>query len=271
VPKLSVIIITRNEAGQIGAALDSVAWADEIVVVDADSSDDTAAQARQRGARVEVRAWPGYAAQKNHAASLASHDWLLSLDADERVTPELAAEIRALLAAGDPPRPGYRMPRVTYAFDRWIRTTDWYPDRQLRLYDRRVGRWNEQRRVHESVILPDGRGSAGAKGGRVAGELRGELQHLGYHGITHHVGTINRYTTLAAEDLAGGGRRAGTVDLLVHGPAAFLRNYLLRGGWRDGSVGLVISLMNAYYVLLKQIKLWELQRQRQGQGRSADR
>jgi glycosyltransferase involved in cell wall biosynthesis len=268
VPKLSVIIITKNEAAQIGAALDSVAWADEIVVVDAESTDDTAAIARQRGARVEVRAWPGYAAQKNHAASLASHDWLLSLDADERVTPDLAAEIRALLgAAGDPPRPGYRMPRVTYAFDRWIRTTDWYPDRQLRLYDRRVGRWNEQRRVHESVTLSNSVGSGGSAGSASAGELRGELQHLGYRGITHHVGTINRYTTLAAEDLAARGRRAGTIDLLIHGPAAFLRNYLLRGGWRDGRVGLVISLMNAYYVLLKHIKLWELQRQ----GRSADR
>jgi glycosyltransferase involved in cell wall biosynthesis len=252
VPKLSVIVITRNEAANIGAALDSVAWADERIVIDADSTDDTIAIARQRGARVEVRAWPGYAAQKNYAASVASHDWLLSLDADERVTPELAAEIQALMKADDePPKRGYRMPRVTYAFDRWIRTTDWYPDRQLRLYDRRAGRWNETRRVHESVSLQDG---------NVAGELRAELQHFGYHGIAHHLGTINRYTTLAAEDLAANGRRAGVIDLLVHGPAAFLRNYILRGGWRDGSVGLVISLMNSYYVLLKHIKLWELRR-----------
>jgi glycosyltransferase involved in cell wall biosynthesis len=279
VPKLSVIVITKNEAANIGAALDSVAWADEIVVVDAGSTDDTAAIARAHGARVEVRPWPGYAAQKNYAASIASHDWLLSLDADERVTPELATEIRALMAtAGDPPARGYRMPRVTYAFDRWIRTTDWYPDRQLRLYDRRVGRWNETKRVHESVTLApqedaNGRArnervSAGSGAGSGAGtsarlevgELRAELQHLGYHGIAHHLGTINRYTTLAAEDMSAQGRRAGTGALLVHGPAAFLRNYLLRGGWRDGSVGLVISLMNAYYVLLKHIKLWELQR-----------
>jgi len=252
VPKLSVIVITKNEAARIGPALESVAWADERIVVDADSTDDTAAIARQHGARVEVRGWPGYAAQKNHAASLASHDWLLSLDADERVTPELAAEIRALMAGEpEPPQRGYRMPRVTYAFDRWIRTTDWYPDRQLRLYDRRVGRWNESRRVHESITL----------NGAEAGLLRGELQHYGYRGIAHHVATINRYTTLAAEDLAAQGRRAGTIDLLVQGPAAFLRNYVLRGGWRDGGVGLVIALMNSYYVLLKHIKLWELQRQ----------
>jgi glycosyltransferase involved in cell wall biosynthesis len=251
VPKLSVIVITRNEAARIGPALESVAWADERIVVDAESTDDTVAIARQHGARVEVRGWPGYAAQKNHAASLASHDWLLSLDADERVTPELAAEIRALMAGeADPPKRGYRMPRVTYAFDCWIRTTDWYPDRQLRLYDRRAGRWNESRRVHESVSLD----------GADTGLLQGELQHYGYQGIAHHVATINRYTTLAAEDLAAQGRRAGTIDLLVQGPAAFLRNYVLRGGWRQGHVGLVIALMNSYYVLLKHIKLWEIQR-----------
>jgi glycosyltransferase involved in cell wall biosynthesis len=254
VPKLSVIIITKNEAANIGAALDSVAWADERIVVDAESTDDTAAIARARGARVEVRPWPGYAMQKNYAASLAAHDWLLSLDADERVTPELAAEIRGLMqheGGSEPPSRGYRMPRVTYAFGRWIRTTDWYPDRQLRLYDRRAGRWNEAKRVHESIAMQNG---------DAAGELRSELQHFGYHGIAHHLGTINRYTTLAAEELAANGRHAGAFDLLVHGPAAFLRNFVLRGGWRDGSVGLVISLMNSYYVLLKHIKLWELQR-----------
>jgi glycosyltransferase involved in cell wall biosynthesis len=283
VPQLSVIVITRNEAANIGAALDSVAWADERIVVDAGSTDDTVAIARQQGARVEVRPWPGYAVQKNYAASIAAHDWLLSLDADERVTPELAAEIRALMAtAADPPMRGYRMPRVTHAFGRWIRTTDWYPDRQLRLYDRRAGRWNETQRVHESVRLtpapigeslapPDTRGDATMPARDAlrppVGELRGELQHFGYHGIAHHLDTINRYTTLAAEDMAAHGRRAGAAALLVHGPAAFLRNYLLRGGWREGTVGLVISLMNAYYVLLKHIKLWERQRERERQSR----
>lgn len=263
VPRVSVIIITKNEAAQLPAALDSVAWADEIIVVDSESTDDTVAVARRVTERVIVRPWPGYAAQKNHAASLATHDWVLSLDADERVTPELAREIQALLqqdqnpasaAIENPPGQnpaarGYRIPRVTYAFDRWLRTTDWYPDRQLRLYDRRHGRWSEDRRVHESVRVD----------GPVA-TLRGELQHVGYRGLAHHLGTINRYTTLAAEDMASRGRRAGLVDLIAQAPLAFLRNYLLRGGIRDGSVGLVISLMNSYYVLLKYAKLWELQR-----------
>ena len=134
--KLTVTVITRNEAAHIVAALQSVAWADEIVVVDSHSTDDTVALARAHATRVEVRDWPGYGAQKNYAAELAANDWILSIDADERVTPELAAEIRERLA-GDPPARGYRIPRVTHYLGRWIRSTDWYPDYQLRLYDRR--------------------------------------------------------------------------------------------------------------------------------------
>ena len=151
-PKLSVTIITKNEAADIGDALASAAWADEIVVVDSESTDETAVIARAGNARVVVRQWPGYVDQKNHAASIASHDWILSLDADERVTPALADEIRALLARdGDAiEHAAFRIPRVTWHLGRWIRTTDWYPDYQLRLYDRRRARWDGLH-VHESV------------------------------------------------------------------------------------------------------------------------
>ena len=147
--KLTVTVITHNEASRIDEALESASWADEIVVVDSNSTDGTAEIARRRAARVEVRDWPGYSAQKNYAAELASHDWVLSLDADERVSPALAEEIRALMAAG-PAATGYRIPRVAWYLGRWVRSTDWYPDYQLRLYNRRAGRWNG-RRVHESV------------------------------------------------------------------------------------------------------------------------
>jgi len=247
VPPVTVTIITLNEADHIGAAIDSASWADEIVVVDSGSRDDTVAIARSRGVRMETRAWTGYVDQKNYAASLARHEWIFSLDADERVTPELATEIRALLST-DPPLSGYRVPRVTYHLGRWIRTTDFYPDFQTRLYDRRRARW-QGRYVHESVRV-DG----------AAGQLRHELQHLSYRDLSDHLDRINHYTTLAARQMHESGRRAGALDLLMHPPAAFLRNYILRRGILDGTVGLTLSLVNSYAVFLKFAKLWELQR-----------
>ena len=245
-PKLTVTVITRNEAANILAALDSVSWADELVVVDSQSTDETVALARQRTGRVFVREWPGYSAQKNFAAEQASHDWILSLDADERATPALAAEVRTLLDR-EPAACGYDMPRVSFYLGKWIRTTDWYPDRQLRLYDRRAGRWAGQ--VHEGV---DVRGAVE--------RLRGELQHFPYRDISHHLQTIDRYTTLAAQQLQARGRTVGVAGLATRPAGAFLRNYLARGGWRDGSVGLVVSILNSYYVFLKFAKLWELRR-----------
>ena len=246
-PKLSVTIITKDEADDIAAALDSVAWADERIVVDSCSADGTAAIAARHGARVESREWPGYIAQKNHAASLASHDWILSIDADERVTPELAAEITATLQQ-EPAERGFRIPRVTFHLGRWIRTTDWYPDDQLRLYDRRAAEWTG-RYVHEGVTV----------NGRV-GRMRGELQHYAYRDIAEHLETIDRYTTAAAKQMYEHGRRAGLLQVVGHPPLAFLRNYILKGGITQGVPGLIISVMNAYYVFLKFAKLWELER-----------
>ena len=251
---VSVTLITRNESSNIGAALASVAWADERIVVDAESTDDTAALARQAGCRVEVRPWPGYGAQKNFAASLASHDWILSLDADERVTPGLASEIRAAVARGGPVV-GYRIPRLAWYLGRWIRSTDWYPDYQLRLYDRRAGAWNE-RRVHERVEVT----------GHV-GLLASALHHFPYRDVSHHLATIDRYTSLGAEQWFSEGRRAHYIDLFLHPPAAFLRNYVLRLGVRDGLTGLILSGLNSYYVFLKYVKLWELQRRDAAPGR----
>jgi glycosyltransferase involved in cell wall biosynthesis len=244
VPKVSVTLITRNEAAHIRAALESVAWADERIVVDAESTDETAAIARGIAEQVVVREWPGYGAQKNYAASLASHDWILSLDADERVTPALASQIPQAVAS--PAYAAYRLPRVTFHMGRWIRSTDWYPDHQLRLYDRRRGSWNAAL-VHEGIAVE---GSTG--------ELTGELEHYPYRDLADHLDTINRYTTLAAAQMHGEGRRAGLAQMAAHPPLAFLRNYVLRGGIRDGVPGLVVSAMNAYYVFLKFAKLREL-------------
>jgi glycosyltransferase involved in cell wall biosynthesis len=246
VAKVSVTVITRDEATNIDACLASVAWADEVLVVDCGSTDRTADLARARGARVIVRDWPGYAPQKNFAAGEAANDWILSVDADERVPPDLAAEIQTRLAR-EVSEAGFRIPRVTWHLGRWIRTTDWYPDYQLRLYDRRRARWKD-RRVHESVEA-DGR----------VGQLSHDLQHYAYRNITHHHQTMDRYTTLAAQQMYDDGRRAGWFDIALHPPAAFLRNYILRRGFTDGIPGLIISAMNSHYVFLKFAKLWALQ------------
>jgi len=251
VPRLTVTVITLNEAAHVEGCLASVAWADEVVVVDSGSSDGTPDLARTRGARVLERGWPGYSAQKNVAADAASHDWILSVDADERVPEALAGEIRALLHA-DPPAAGYRIPRVSWYLDRWLRVTDWYPDYQLRLYDRRRARWTP-RRVHESVSA-DG----------PVGRLTHDLEHLAYRDVSDHVATMNRYTTLAAEQMFADGRRAGFADLLVLPAAAFLRNYVLRRGVIAGRTGFVVSAMNAFYVFLKFVKLRELEARPRG-------
>jgi glycosyltransferase involved in cell wall biosynthesis len=252
VPKLSVTVITKNEAADLGAALASVAWADEIIVVDSHSTDETVAIARQHTDRVIVRDWPGYIDQKNYAAASASYDWILSVDADERATPALASEIRTLMA-GAPRDAAFRIPRVTWHLGRWVRTTDWYPDYQVRLYDRRSAEWTG-RYVHEALTV---RG--------VTGQLRGELQHYAYRDIADHLETIDRYTTYAARQMREAGTRVSVLQIAGHPPLAFLRNYIARGGIRDGVPGLVISALNAYYVFLKFAKLWELERTRKSE------
>ena len=253
VPAVSVIVITQDEAAHIEAALRSVDWADEIVVVDSGSTDETVTLAQRFTDRVVTRSWTGYGAQKNYAAGLARNDWILSLDADERVTQALGIEIRNLVR-DEPRNRGYRMPRVAWYMGRWIRSTDWYPDYQLRLYDRRVARWSE-RRVHESVVV-DG----------PVGTLRAQLEHFAYRDLSHHLAVMDRYTTLAAQQMLAEGRRAGALGLALHPPLAFLRNYVLRLGVRDRLPGFTISVLNAYYVFLKFAKLREL---RSGHDRSA--
>ena len=202
--------------------------------------------AKARGS--STRQWTGWVDQKNHAASLAANDWIFSLDADERVTQPLAQEIQALIAR-EPPLRGYRMPRVAFHLGRWVRTTDFYPDFQTRLYDRRAARWRGKY-VHESVNV-DG----------PVGQLRHELQHYSFRDLSDQFERINRYSTLAARELHETGKRAGPLELLVHPIAAFLRNYILRRGFLDGIAGLTISIVNAYAVFAKFAKLWEIRRQ----------
>jgi len=246
VPSVSVIVITNNAAAHIERALRSVAWADERIVVDAGSTDATVALAEPLATRVETRPWPGYGAQKNYAASLARHDWVLSLDADEAITAALQADIQSL-----PTRPdaaAFRMPRVTWYLGRWIRSTDWYPDKAMRLYDRQRAHWDD-RPVHESLIVAGG-----------IDQLAGEIEHRPYADIAEHLTRMNHYTTLAAAEMDRQGRPARAWHVVVHPVAAFLRNYVARRGYRDGVPGLIVSLLGGVYVLQKYVKLWERRR-----------
>ena len=240
---LSAVIIAQDEEENLGAALESVGFCDEVLVVDSGSRDRTREVAAAAGARVVVHEpWPGFVAQRNFATGAARHDWVLAIDADERVGPELRTEIEALRLRG-PAHPGYRMPRVAIYLGREIRATDWYPDPQLRLFDRRRGRW-QGAFVHESVSV-DG----------TVGRLRGELMHRPYRDVSAHLRKIDAYTTLWARQSLEAGRRAGAFELVGSPAWAFLRNYLLRGGCFLGTAGFAVSGLNAYYTFVKLLKL----------------
>jgi glycosyltransferase involved in cell wall biosynthesis len=248
VTPVSAVLITHNEERNLAAALQSVRFCDEVVVVDSGSTDRTLEVAEEAGARVIRNApWPGFVAQRNLAAGAARNDWILAVDADERVSAELRDEIQAARAAGFR-NSGYRIPRVARYMGRWIRATDWYPDPQLRLFDRTKGRW-EGGLVHESVRV---QGSVG--------RLRSELQHHPYDDIGHHLRKIDSYTSLWAREAFAGGRRAGALEAVGAAGWAFLRNYVLKGGFLLGEAGLTISLLNTHYTHANLAKLRELMR-----------
>lgn len=239
--KISATLVTLNEERNLPRALESLRWCDEIVVVDSGSSDRTREIARSHGARVIENEWPGYAKQKNLAAEAASHDWILSLDADERLSPELEQELRQLRSEG-PRFDAYSMPRLARYLGRWIRHGGWYPDRKIRLYDRRKARWAGAY-VHEAVSC-DG----------AIGELQSDLLHDTCETFSDHIRTVDRYTTLAAQEMAAAGRRVSLPRLLLAPPWTFVRTYFLRLGALDGWQGFLIASMAAFYVFAKYVK-----------------
>jgi glycosyltransferase involved in cell wall biosynthesis len=245
---LSVAIIACNEAANLPRCLDSVAFADEvIVVVDDRSRDDTERIARARGARVEVHRYEGNLAQKNVALALATHAWVLALDADEALSPGLAAELRARLAAA-PAEHAFLLNRITFHLGRWIRHGDFFPDWQLRLFRREGSRWQG--------VDPHGRV---VTCGRV-GQLEGLLEHYSYRDLADQVERIQEFSRVQARALRAEGRRVRARDLVLRPPARLLRAYLLKQGFRDGVPGLVIAVATAFHVFLKYAKLWELER-----------
>jgi glycosyltransferase involved in cell wall biosynthesis len=247
VTPLSAVLITKDEEERLPAAIESVRFCDEIVVVDSGSTDRTRDIAAAAGARVIVNApWPGFVVQRNVAVDAARHDWVLALDADERVTPALREEIQALRARAFDGCGGYRIPRVAFYLGRWIRATDWYPDPQIRLFDRRRARWQGEL-VHESVRVQG-----------TVGRMRAEMEHHPYRDVSHHLQKIDNYTSLWATQAYAAGRRTGYLDLAVAPAWAFLRNYVMKGGFRLGKAGLGVSSLNAYYTYTKLAKLDEL-------------
>jgi glycosyltransferase involved in cell wall biosynthesis len=249
--KISATIITFNEAENIRAACESVAWADEVLVVDSRSTDRTREIAHACGARVIERDWPGFAAQKQFASEAASHGWIFSLDADERVSDKLRASVLALRDADESKlADGYRVARRSFYMGRWIRGGGWYPDFQLRLYQRARGRW-EGAHVHESVKI--------SPGGRIE-TLGGDLLHFSVRDAAHHHRMIGeRYAPLAARQMHEAGRRTTPLGIATAGPAAFTRSFILKGGFRDGLAGLAIARFAAHHAFLKHVMLWELQ------------
>jgi glycosyltransferase involved in cell wall biosynthesis len=239
--KISATIITFNEERNLPRAIESLRCADEVVVVDSGSTDRTVELAEKLGARVIESPWPGYAKQKNVAAEAAQYDWILSIDADESLSEALEGEIWRLKKNG-PQFDAYTMPRLAQYLGRWIRHSGWYPDLKVRLYDRRKACWTGEF-VHESVKV---QGSLG--------HLESNLLHFTCESLSEHLKTMDRYTTLAAEQLLESGESVTWGRLIFEPPWTFFNTYVLKLGFLDGVEGLAIANMAALYNFVKYAK-----------------
>lgn len=241
---LSVVVITYNEEKNLSRCLSSVKEvADEIVIVDSASTDSTVGIARSFGARVIDHPFEGYGQQKNFATAQASHDWILSLDADEELTPQLIASIKAI--KNDPQHNVYRIPRITNYCGKWIKHCGWYPDHQVRLYNRTKGRWIEKK-VHEHWALRN-TGSMGT--------VKGDLLHYSFSSISQHLKKIEKYTELAAQAAVEQGKTATIVKIIASSGWHFFSSFFLRLGFLDGFYGLVICRLSAYEAFVKYSKI----------------
>lgn len=239
--KITATIITLNEERNIARAIESLRCCDEILIVDSGSVDRTIELAQNLGVRVIEAGWLGYAAQKNWAAEQAANDWILSLDADEALSEALEAEIWALKKSG-PKYDAYTMPRLARYLGKWILHSGWYPDRKVRLYRRGKAKWVGEF-VHESVRAE----------GRV-GHLQSNLLHFTCDSLSEHLKTLDRYTTLAAQEIAARRIRVPLHRLVIDPAWTFLKSYVVQRGFLDGFEGLVIAYMAAFYTFLKYSK-----------------
>lgn len=247
-PRLTACIITHNEAEHIGPCIEALRFCDEIIVVDSHSSDATREIAARLGARVIERDWPGYRSQKQFATDAAACDWVLSVDADERVTPALRAQIESLRAGGFAAARGWTIPRLTEYFGRFLRHGNTWPDRQIRLYDRRAARWVGYE-VHEKIAV-DG----------AVGALAAPLEHYAYRSLDDQLARLDRYASLMAAQMHAAGRRAGLVQVLVNPAWRLFRGLVVKGGVLDGWRGWLFHIAEAGYVRRKYLRLWALTR-----------
>lgn len=247
--KISAVLITYNEEKNVRQALESLTWVDEIVVVDSFSADKTVEICRSFTEKIFQRPWSGYVAQKNYACEQAAHDWILSLDADERVSEELRKELEAWRQRDQDAPCGFLIPRKTFFLGRWIQHTNWYPDYQLRLFDRRYGRW-EGGRVSESVKVSG-----------PVGRFDNALLHHSFENLSDWLARADRYSTLAAQDMLQRGEQVTLWGLVLHPFGTFIKSYLFKQGFRDGVPGLIVSCLSAIFVFLKYAKLWEKHRE----------
>jgi glycosyltransferase involved in cell wall biosynthesis len=247
-PTLSAIVITRNEAHNLHDCLQSLqGLVDEIIVVDSQSTDNTVAIAQQHHAKVaQSTDWPGFGPQKNRALDLATCDWVLSLDADERVTPELAAEIKRVLQAPTD-KVAYQMPRLSWYCGTFIRHAGWQPDHVLRLFQRGSARFSDDL-VHERVVTMQS-----------VLTLKNHLLHYSYLNFSQVLSKVDAYSTASAKQAYVRGKRSSVAGALGHGAWAFFRTYVIRAGFLDGSHGLALSISNAETSYYKYLKLWQMQ------------
>lgn len=240
----SVIVITKNESHNIEECLQSVSFSDDIIVVDAESTDDTVARAKKYTHRVFIQPWMGFAAAKHFAVSQTKHEWVLWLDADERVLPELAIELQSLVPSG-PTHAAFTVARRAYFLGKWIKHSGWYPGRVARLFNKQIARFNNVA-VHEGLEING-----------TVGELQHDLLHFTDPNIYHYFQKFNRYTTLATEGLEKKGKNFKLTDVIIRPWWQFMRMYFFRLGFMDGVQGFLLAVFSSAYVFTKYAKLWE--------------
>jgi glycosyltransferase involved in cell wall biosynthesis len=246
-PTVSAIVVCFNEEHNIGRCLESLAWCDEIVVVDSFSTDRTVEICRRYTDCVIQRAWAGYRDQKAFAHSQATKDWVLLVDSDERVTTELRDEIQQVLSERNVAYMGFALPRVVFYLKRWWWRGGWYPDFDVRLFRRDKATWGGSD-PHEKILVD----------GKVR-RLRHPLEHFSYRNIDDHMQRINRFTTISSAELRRGGERFSVIDAVLRPAVRFFRSYIVRRGFMEGFAGFYVAVTAAVYVFLKYAKLWEIE------------